>query len=332
LPNVGKSTLFKALTKKSVEIAPRPFTTIRPNIGLVQVPDKRLTKVAKTINVEKITHTTIEFIDIAGLVKDAHRGEGLGNQFLAQIRNCDAILEIIRVFRDPASDKEQTKTKPDSNIEILNTELLMKDLQSLDNSVSKLDKAKDKRTIEVLAQLLKIREKLSRGKLISENGTDGQISLIKDYQFLTGKPILYILNTDGKTQFDKTTYEHLVMNIKEEQEITELTEQEKEELGVKSSLDKLIIACYNILNLITFFTVAGKKEAKAWTLTKNKTVGEAGGVVHSDFENKFIKAEIVNWQELVDSGSWQKAKEKGLIKTAGKDYIVQDGDVIEFKI
>jgi GTP-binding protein YchF len=330
LPNVGKSTLFKALTKKSVQIAPRPFTTIKPNLGLVQVPDKRLERLAKTVDVDKITPTTIEFIDIAGLVKGAHKGEGLGNQFLAQIRNCDAILEIIRVFKDP--ENIALKPKPVNDIEILNTELLMKDVESIDNSLTKLDKLKDKESKERKKVLTELREKLSQGKLISETENSKQTPFLSDYNLLTAKPILYILNSDEKTQFRAPHQKHLVMNIKDEQEITELTQQEVNELGAIARLDKVIVACYNILNLITFFTVAGKKEARAWTLPKNSTAAQAGGLVHSDFENKFIRAETVNWQKLVDSDSWQKAKTQGMIKTVGKDYIVQDGDVIEFKI
>ncbi len=285
LPNVGKSTLFKALTKKSVEIAPHPFTTIKPNFGIVAVPDERLEKIARLIKPEKITPATIEFVDIAGLVKGAHKGEGLGNQFLSHIRNCDAILEVVRAFEDPDVENVTGKVDPESDIETIKIELELKDLES--------------------------REK--------EN-------------LLSKKPIIYLLNTDGKSQCSTLKVEHLVMNLKEEEEISELTEAEAKELALESRLDQLIRACYNILNLGTFFTIAGGKEARAWTLKKGSKAAQAAGIVHSDFERKFIRAEVIPWQRLTEAASWSKAKEKGWLQLAGRDYIVQDGDVLEFRI
>lgn len=286
LPNVGKSTLFKALTKKSVEIAPRPFTTIKPNFGIVAVPDERLEKIAQLIKPsEKITPATIEFVDIAGLVKGAHKGEGLGNQFLSHIRNCDAILEVIRTFENPDVENVTGKIDPESDMETIKIELELKDLDS--------------------------KEK--------EN-------------FLSKKPIIYLLNTNGKSQCSTLKFEHLEMNFKEEEEISELTGAEAKELGLESRLDQLIRACYNILNLGTFFTIAGGKEARAWTLKRGQKAAQAAGVVHSDFERKFIRAEVIPWQKLTEAENWHKAKEKGWLQIVGKDYIVQDGDVIEFKI
>ncbi len=285
LPNVGKSTLFKALTKREVEIAPYPFTTIRPNVGMVAVPDERLYKIAQVIKPKKITPTVIEFIDIAGLVKGAHQGEGLGNQFLGEIRKCDAILEVVRAFDDPKVENVSGKIDPEHDIEIIKIELELKDLES------------------------KERENL-----------------------LSKKPIVYLLNTDGKTLYQKPKVEHLTINLKEELEISELSEKDRNELGLKSQLDQVILACYNKLDLITFFTVAGGEEVRAWTVKRGTKAPEAGRKVHSDFEEKFIRAEVVNWQKLVEAGGWDKAKEKGLIRTVGRDYLVNDGDVIEFKI
>jgi small GTP-binding protein len=285
LPNVGKSTLFKALTKKQVDIASYPFTTISPNVGVVAVPDERLEKIAEVIKPEKITPTVIEFIDIAGLVKGAHKGEGLGNQFLAQIRNCDAILEVVRAFEDQNIENVAGKIDPQNDIETIKTELELKDLESEEK----------------------------------EN-------------LLSKKPTVYLLNSNEKGQYESPKVNHLTMNLKDELEMSEFSESEKKELEIKSQLDRLIVACYNILDLITFYTIAGGKETRAWTLKRGSKAPEAGGKVHSDFKENFIKAEIIPWQKLITAGSWQAAREKGRIRTEGKEYIVQDGDVIEFRI
>ena len=277
LPNVGKSTLFKALTKRQVDIADYPFTTIDPNIGTVPVPDERLEKIAQVIKPEKVTPTVIEFFDIAGLVKGAHKGEGLGNQFLAQIRNCDAIVEVIDCFRK--------NTDPKDAMETVKIELEMKDLES-----------KEKENL------------------------------------LSKKPIICLYNIGHAMSNGHRMSNTLEMDLKLEAEISELSEEEIKELGLKSKLDQLILACYNILDLITFYTITGGKETRAWTLKKGLTAPQAGGKVHSDFEEKFIRAEMIDWQKLVSADSWLKAREKGLIQTVGKDYVVKDGDVIEFKI
>ena len=277
LPNVGKSTLFKALTKKQVDIADYPFTTINPNIGVVAVPDERLRAVAKIIKPEKVTPTIIEFIDIAGLIKNAHKGEGLGNQFLAQIRSCEAICEVVRFFGDNPT--------PKADMETVKNELELKDLES------------------------KERENL-----------------------LGKKPKVYLFNSNKAADLGLPDIPNLILDLKMEEEISQLSEPEKQELGVKSQLDKLILACYNVLELITFYTITGGKEVRAWTLKEGGKAPEAGGRVHSDFEAKFIKAEVINWQKLIEAGSWQRARELGLLQTAGKDYVVQDGDVVEFKI
>jgi small GTP-binding protein len=301
LPNVGKSTLFKALTKIEVDIAAYPFTTIHPNVGVIRVPDERLDKIAQILKPEKITPTIIEFVDVAGLIKGAHKGEGLGNQFLAQIRNCDAILEVVRVFENPDVENVTGKIDSENDIETIKIELELKDLEVEERKLSSLP-------------LAKARESKEKENLLSK------------------KPIIYLLNTDGKSQYQVPKIKHLIMNLKDELEILELSDSEKKELGLESKLDQLILACYNILDLITFFTIVGQKETRAWTLKNGQTAPEAGGVVHSDFQEKFIRAEVISWQKLVETGNWKKAKELGQLKTVGKDYIVQDGDIIEFKI
>ncbi len=302
LPNVGKSTLFKALTKKKVDIAAYPFTTIHPNYGVVTVPDERLKKIAEIIKPEKVTPTVIEFVDIAGLVKGAAKGEGLGNQFLAQIRNCDAILEVVRAFEAANVENVTGRIDPENDIEIVRIELELKDLEV------------EERKLSSSSPFAKAREVKEKEDLLSK------------------KPIVYILNTNGKTQYQPPKVEYLVMNLKDEGGMTELSEKEIKELGLESQLDQLILSCYDILDLITFYTVTGGKETRAWTIRRGAAAPQAGGRVHSDFEEKFIRAEVINWQKLVEAGSWTKAREKGWIKTVGRDYVVQDGDVIEFRI
>ncbi len=293
LPNVGKSTLFKALTKKKVDIAAYPFTTIDPNVGVVAVPDERLKKIAQIIKPEKTIETVIEFVDIAGLVEGAHKGEGMGNQFLSYIRPCDAVVEVIRGFK--TSDITE-KISPKRDIEIIENELLMKDQEIGDN-------------------------------------------------VLTSKPKIYLFNTKDNEEpsFAEQRMTFLCINLKIEEEASELSPVEIKELEIESKLDQLILACYNTLDLITFFTITGGKETRAWTLKKGSDVLEAAGKVHSDFKEKFIRAEVIPWQKLVETGScpslpkfgvgaWTKAKELGQIKTAGKEYIIQDGDILKFKV
>jgi len=343
LPNVGKSTLFKALTKQRVDIAPYPFTTINPNIGVVAVPDERLGSIVEIIKPEKITPTTIEFVDIAGLVKDAHKGEGLGNQFLAQIRNCDAILEIIRTFENNKIEHIEKEIDPKRDLEIVEIELLMKDLETIEKVSSKLEKETktgEKEKTKKFNLLKKIKENLSEGKKISDVFlSDEEKKIIKEFQFLTEKLIIYLFNIGESDKLEinekiksKIDSGYLMANLKLEEEISELSENEIRELNLKSLLDRLILVCYNTLNLITFFTIAGGKEVRAWTIEKETKIVEAAGKVHSDFQEKFIKAEVINWQKFLELKSWKKAKELGLIQIVGRDYIVKDGDIVEFKI
>jgi len=335
LPNVGKSTLFKALTKKEVDIGPYPFTTIKPNHGIVTVPDKRLEKIAEIIKPEKTTPTIIEFVDIAGLVKGAHEGKGLGNQFLAHIRECKAILEIIRGFEDSNIEHVEKTINPERDIEIIKQELIMKDLETIEKVLPKLEKDRkrgDREVIKKINILNKIKGILYQEKKIAEQElSKEELLLIKEFQFLTQKPTIYVLNIKNN-HFDLPIKNCIISNIKIEREISELSETEVEELKLKSELDQLILACYDILDLITFYTIAGGKEVRAWTIKEGASAPQAGGVVHSDFEEKFIKAEVILWDQLVEIGSWNEAREQGLIKTVGREYTVKDGNIMEFKI
>lgn len=333
LPNVGKSTLFKALTKKEVAISPRPFTTIDPNVGVVSVPDKRLDKIAKIVKPEKVTPTTIEFLDIAGLVKEAHKGKGLGNQFLNHIRSCKAIIEVIRAFKDPMVEHVAGEINPERDIDIIKIELLMKDLESCEKILEKLAKKKDKKG----KTLQKIKEAILEEKPIRElKLTEEEKEQIKEFQFLTEKPLVYLLNVGSEKsnaeEFVKKVPHSLSLNLKLEEEILGLSEEERRSLELESKIDKVILSCYNSLRLITFFTIAGGKEARAWTVLKGSACPQAGGVIHSDFEERFIRAEVIPWQKLVEAGSWKRARELGWLKIVGRDYEVQDGNVIEFKI
>lgn len=333
LPNAGKSTLFKALTKKQVDIASYPFTTIDPNIGKVIVPDQRLERIAEITKPQEVTPASIEFVDIAGLVKEAHKGEGLGNQFLAQIRECKIILEIVRGFKNDKVEHVEKNVNPERDRKIIKAELVLKDLETTKNSLGKLEKkikAGDKEAIQKTEILNKVKEALSQGKKISEIELNKEEDLlIKEFQFLTIKPVIYVINTDQETS---TEDNDIRINLKLEEESSELSEQEIEELKLKSNLDYLIRACYNILDLITFYTVTGGKETRAWPIKRGSTSIEAAAKVHSDFADKFIRAEVISWNKLEETNSWTKAKEQGLIKTVGRDYEVQDGDIIEFKI
>lgn len=337
LPNVGKSTLFKALTKKQVDAANYPFCTIDPNVGVVPVPDERLASLAKVSKSEKIVPTAIEFVDIAGLVKGASKGEGLGNQFLANIRSVDAIVQVVRQFSDANVIHVSGKVDPKSDRETIDLELILADLQTLEKrfvSNQKEAHANKKEALILKPILEKLKSGLENGKTAREILTDAEeISLVKDLSLLTLKPMIYVLNADEDKVFQETDY--IAISAKIEAELAELPEEEAKkylgELKLESSgLDKLIKKSYDILDLITFFT-AGEMETKAWTIKRGAKAPQAAGVIHTDFEKGFIRAEIIDWQALTESGGEAKAREKGLIRLEGKDYVVQDGDVVHFR-
>lgn len=335
LPNVGKSTLFKLLSKKEAEIAPYPFTTIDPNKARVPLPDKRLEKIAEMIEPEKVTPTFIEFLDIAGLVKEAHQGKGLGNQFLSHIQQCQALLEVVRAFEAENIEHPEGTINPKRDMEIIQRELLEKDLQSVESFLKKEEKKaktgdKEAQTKTLLLQ--KIKKGLQEKKAIAQLSlSKKETSLLKEFAFLSAKPIIYFAN-QGAGQIELPQEIHLSSDLKWEEELSNLPPKERKELEQNHLLDRVITACYNALGLITFYTITGGKEVRAWRLKRGSLAPQAGGKVHTDFEEKFIRAEVLPFEKLVEIGSWQKAKQKGLIKTVGKDYEVKDGDIIEFKI
>ncbi len=324
LPNVGKSTLFETITKKQVDKANYPFCTIDPNVGVVAVPDDRVDKLAQLTNSAKKIYTTIEFFDIAGLVKGANKGEGLGNKFLANIRETDAIVYVLRAFLKTDIINTQSAISPLSEKEILDTELILKDLE----------------TIEKLEISQKFKELLANGKILSEqNFSEEELKIIQQYQLLTMKPRLYLLNGRDEEvpqniteEFKKNNWPFLIIDVLTEFEAAGLSKEERAELGLplESEMDILVKKAYEILGLITFFTT-GPDETRAWTIKNGQTAPEAAGQIHSDFQTHFIKAEVINWQKLLDEGGFAQAREKGLIRTEGKEYVVQDGDVIEIK-
>ncbi len=354
LPNVGKSTLFNALTKAAVPAENYPFCTIDPSVGVVGVPDERLDRLAKLSGSEKILPAAIEFVDIAGLVKGASEGEGLGNQFLSNIREVDAILEMVRFFDDPDVIHVHGEVDPVRDIEVINLELVLADQQSVTGRRERLVRdirAGVKDAIAEDAVLKSIEEALLQGKLASSVVlTPEEAKRIKSLNLLTAKPILYALNgksgghniselNDGRA---KATYElieslggtYVEVDAVTEHELNDVAVEDKEmfrsELGVQiDGLDALIRGAYTTLGLITFFTT-GPKETRAWTITKGATAPEAGAAIHTDFKDKFIRAEVVGCDTLVADGSWSAARDKGDIRTEGKTYVVADGDVMVF--
>ena len=339
LPNVGKSTLFKALTKKQVDASNYPFCTIEPNIGVVAVPDERLDALSKIHNSEKTIYTTIEFVDIAGLVKGASKGEGLGNKFLSNIREVAAILQVIRRFNDPNVAHVHGEINPKSDKEIINLELIMADLEIINKQLEKINSQlkgpHDKEVDKLKIVLDKIKDTLENNKLAIKTDLDNEEKkLIKSYSLLTMKPMLYVYNVDENELNDKAE-DGLTICAKLESELADLESGELEqyikELNLEDTgLNKLIKESYRILDLITFLT-SGPKESRAWTIKKGAKAPQAGGKIHTDFEKGFIKAEVINWKKLLDAGGEVLAKEKGLIHLEGKEYIVQDGDVMVFR-
>ncbi len=344
LPNVGKSTLFNALTKNKAEASNYPFCTIDPNVGIVVVPDERLEKIAEISKPEKTIYTNIEFVDIAGLVAGAHKGEGLGNKFLSHIRECTAICEVIRGFEDKNIVHVNGKIDPDEDRETINLELIFADQKTVDKTLDKATKeakAGDAKKIKYRDILLRIKKSLDKGASVRDIELDDEERFeIKHLGLLTQKPIIYILNTkdapDEEMLSKKWGKSVLALDIKTEEEISLLEKDEQKEflieLGLnESGLDKLIKISYDLLGLITFFTT-GKDESRAWTVNDGAKAPEAAGVIHTDFEKGFIRAEVIGWKDFLEVGGEVSAKEKGLIKTEGKEYILRDGDICHFLV
>lgn len=342
LPNVGKSTLFNALTRNQAEAQNYPFCTIAPNVGVVEVPDERVQKLAEVSCSQKKIPTIIEFVDIAGLVKGAHQGEGLGNQFLSHIREVDAIVEVVRDFDDPNVTHVDGKIDPKSDKETVNLELVFADLETINKrlkkTVSQLKGPHDK-SLEVEKNLLeKIKNTLSKGQWVSNlDLTDEEQSMVKNLNLLTNKPLLYVYNVDEERLSKKESMPPDTIKIcaKLEAELTSLSEKEMKEYlrqsGVeKTGLDKLIMASYQLLGLITFFT-SGEKETSAWTVVSGAKAPQAAGKIHSDFERGFIKAEVISYENFLSCHGWSGAREAGVLQLEGKEYVVKDGDVMLFK-
>lgn len=342
LPNVGKSTLFQAITKKQVDRSNYPFCTIDPNIGVVAVPDDRIEKLASILKSEKKILTTIEFFDVAGIIKGASKGEGLGNQFLAQIRETDALVYVLRCFHNEKIVNTTEVIDPVREKEVLDIELTLKDLATVEKRLLGLEKeirSGDKAAEKELQILKKASQVLKQGKmLVSQDFGEEEKEILDSYQLLTLKPRLYILNgSDDEAKefenvFQNNKWPYMIIDILTEFEAADFSAAERKDFGLpeKNSLDVLIKECYKLLGLITFFTTQSNY-LQAWTVPDGVKAPQAGGVIHTDFENSFIKAEVINWQELVEAGGYLVSREKGLIRTEGKDYVVKDGDMIEIK-
>ena len=353
LPNVGKSTLFNAITNAGAECANYPFCTIEPNVGVVPVPDERLNELAKIYNPEKITHAIIEFVDIAGLVKGASKGEGLGNKFLSHIREVDSIAQVVRCFENPNVVHVDGSIDPLRDIETINLELIFADIETLDKRLDRARKAlkADKKAQAEIDVLEKLKTALEAGKCArTVELNEEESELIKDTFLLTMKPTLYIANVSEEQLQDAQNDENVkrVMEyaksegaeviplcIKIEEELASLEEQDKKEmldaLGLnESGLDKVIKASYDLLGLMSFLT-AGEPEVRAWTIKKGTKAPQAAGKIHSDIERGFIRAEIVSYEDLIKEGSMNGAKEKGLVRSEGKEYVMKDGDVVLFR-
>lgn len=353
LPNVGKSTLFNAITKAGAEMANYPFATIEPNVGMVEVPDKRLERIQELIPAKKIVPTTFEFTDIAGIVKGASKGEGLGNQFLENIRQTDAIVHVVRAFDDTDITSVSGKVDPIEDIDTINLELVMADLDAVNKRMAKVQRAAKGRDKEALAEL----EVLNKIKPVLENGqsvrsiefNDQEQKIVKGLFLLTSKPVLYVANIAEEDMADPDANKYMDA-IKEhvkgdgevigvaaaaEEQIAEMDEEEKADFlemeGVEEpGLNRLIRAAYKLLGLETFFT-AGGPETRAWTFKKGTKAPQAAGIIHSDFERGFIRAEVMSFADLDELGSAQAVKEAGKLRLEGKEYVMQDGDIVEFR-
>lgn len=354
LPNVGKSTLFNAITKKNILAANYPFATIDPNVGVVTVPDYRLEYLENLYDPDSVVPTTYEFTDIAGLVSGASHGEGLGNKFLSHIRETDAIVEVVRCFKDKNITHVEGDVDPIRDIEIINVELIMSDLEIVQNRISKLGKriemSKDKKELLEITALKKSKEALEKGTALrSIEFTEDELLVLKNFSFITLKPIIYVANVSeddaivGTNEYVEKVREYasnedsgvVVLSAKLESELSELEVDDKKEfmdsLGLQNSgLDKLIFETYNLLGLATFFT-AGEKECRAWTFKKGMKAPACAGIIHSDFERGFIRCETMSFEDLEKYGSELKVKEAGRMRLEGKEYIMQDGDICYFR-
>jgi GTP-binding protein YchF len=345
LPNVGKSTLFNALTKNNVLAANYPFATIEPNVGVVGVPDERLAKLATIFSSEKLLPAALSFVDIAGIVKGASEGAGLGNKFLANIRETDAICQVIRVFTDGDVVHVDGRIDPGSDMETINTELALADLQTIEKALPRLEKEArtNKEVAPVVEAVKKAEAHLQSGKPLSSSGLD--LELLRDLHLLTAKPFLYVFNVDAAELNDGdlrkkladlvAPAEAIFLDAKTEAELAELSDEDALELlqsiGMKEpGLTTLARVGFSVLGLQTYLT-AGPKEARAWTIHKGDTAPMAAGVIHTDFQKGFIKAEIVSFEDLIAAGSMAEAKAKGKVRMEGKEYVMADGDVVEFR-
>ncbi|MBE7075767.1 MAG: redox-regulated ATPase YchF [Clostridiales bacterium] len=354
LPNVGKSSLFNAITQAGAESANYPFCTIEPNVGVVDVPDTRLDVLADMYKTQKVTPASIEFVDIAGLVAGASQGEGLGNKFLSHIREVDAIVHVVRCFDNEKIIHVSGSVDPERDIETIEMELALSDLEQVTKILEKNAKlvktTGDKSLILGVNMLTRIKEALENGKQARcLDYTEEEQKLLKNFALLTAKPVIFVANISeddigkpdcnyvkkvkeiAKTQNSKV----VVLSAKIEEEIVALDKEEQEmfktELGIEESgLEKLVVASYDLLGLMSYLT-AGEKEVRAWTITKGTKAPQAAGKIHTDFEKGFIKAEVVSYDDLIDAGSYLKAKEKGKVRIEGKDYVVKDGDIILFR-
>ncbi len=354
LPNVGKSTVFNALTRANAQSANYPFCTIDPNIGVVEVPDPRLWKLSEVINPKNTVPTYMEFVDIAGLVEGAHKGEGLGNQFLSHIRETHAIAHIVRCFEDSNIIHVKGKVDPISDIQIIHLELILADLESLEKQMQKLEKKakgndkESKKRWELAGKILQELSKERKAREVLTELSDEEKKLVKEFHLITLKPEIYVLNVDEESlikgnelvqkvieKANKENTEYIVLCGKLEEELSALSREEQKEylksMGIQQSgLEKMIIASYKMLELITFFT-AGEKEVRAWTIKNGTNAKDAAGEIHSDISKGFIKAEVISYEDFEKYGSLQKAKEAGKMRLEGKEYIIKDGDICYFR-
>lgn len=350
LPNVGKSTLFNAITKAGAQAANYPFCTIEPNVGVVAVPDERLNKLAALYDSKKITPTTLEFVDIAGLVKGASRGEGLGNKFLSHIREVDAIVHVVRCFDDENITHVDGSVSPVRDVETINLELVFADMEAVERRLGKAQSMlkADKKYAEDVERLEKMQKWLEEGKPLRTLPVDEEFKKFIDEQFLlTSKPVIYVANADESSlggnaytaEVEKCAVAEnagcITLCAKLEEDLTALDDEDREifmeEYGLtESGLDKLVSASYSLLGLISYLT-AGEKETRAWTIEKGTKAPQAAGKIHSDFEKGFIRAEIVDYETLLECGSFNVAKERGKVRSEGKDYVMQENDVVLFR-